>query len=216
VNIRRSSARAARTAGSPRAFDPPAGDEIRMTRILARLAAFNFFVLLLAFAVGWLSRWRGGLLNGDDPTYPMHFYLALAAVLLTLGVHCLIFIYFLGTGRWVKEVAIAYRLPDAPLPRLTRDLKRRTFPVALLAMLVPIAAAAAGAAAQRREWSWQVHATLGTLTLLINLWAFVVEYRNVTINAGVIDGVMREVDRIRLAHGLPSNAEAIQQEQEQI
>jgi hypothetical protein len=183
-----------------------------MSRILARLAAFNFFVLLLTYAIGWLSRWRGGLTNADDPTYPIHFYLALLAVLLTLGVHCLIFIYFLGTGRWVKEVAIAYRMPDAPLPRLTRDLKRRTFPLALLAMLTVIATAAAGAAAQRQEWHWSIHATLATLTLLVNLWAFTVEYRNVSINAGVIDEVMREVDRIRAEHGLPSNAEAMERE----
>jgi hypothetical protein len=184
-----------------------------MSRILARLAAFNFFVLLLTFAVGWLSRGRGSLQSLDDPVFPIHFYLGLFAVLLTLGVHCLIFIYFLGTGRWVKEVALAYRLPDAPLPRLTRDLKRRTFPVALTAMLVPIAAAAAGTAAQRQEWPWTVHATLATVTLLVNLWAFMVEYRNVSINAGVIDEVMREVDRIRTEHGLPTNAEAIEQEQ---
>ncbi|MHB1421721.1 MAG: hypothetical protein ACYC3I_00715 [Gemmataceae bacterium] len=185
-----------------------------MARILARLAAFNFFVLLLTFAVGWLSRWRGSLTSPDDSTYLIHFLLGLCAALVTLAVHCLIFIYFLGTGRWVKEVALAYRMPDAPLPRLTRDLKRRTFPVALLAMLVPIATAAAGAAAQRREWPWTVHASLATVALLTNLWAFVVEYRNVSINAGVIDEVMREVDRIRAEHGLPSNAEALEQDEE--
>lgn len=186
--------------------------KVAMSRILARLAAFNFLVLLLAYAVGWLSRWRSSVVSADDSTYMVHFLLGLFAVLLTLGVHCLIFIYFLGTGRWVKEVAIAYRLPDAPLPKLTRDLKRRTFPVALTAMLVPIAAAAAGAAAQRQEWSWLIHAAFALATLLVNLWAFVVEYRNVSINAGIIDEVMREVDRIRLAHGLPSNAEAKEQE----
>jgi hypothetical protein len=187
-----------------------------MSRILARLAAFNFFVLLLTYAVGWLSKVRGGLTNMDDPTFPIHLYLGLFAVLLTLGVHCLIFIYFLGTGRWVKEVGIAYRLPDAPLPKLTRELKRRTFPVALTAMLVPIAAAAAGAAAQNQQWPWTIHAVTASITLLVNLWAFVVEYRNVTINAGVIDEVMREVDRIRAEHGMPSNAESIQQEQGQV
>jgi hypothetical protein len=184
-----------------------------MARILTRLAAFNFFVLLLAFAIGWLSRWRGSVGRADDSTYMVHFLLGLFAVLLTLGVHCLIFIYFLGTGRWVKEVALAYKLPDAPLPRLTRDLKRRTFPLALLAMLVPIATAAAGAAAQRQEWPWGIHASLAAASLLVNLWAFVIEYRNVSINAGVIDQVMGEVDRIRAEHGLPSNAEAIEREQ---
>jgi hypothetical protein len=179
-----------------------------MSRILARLAALNFFVLLLTYAVGWLSRWRGSAASADDLTYLVHFLLGLFAVLVTLGVHCLVFIYFLGTGRWVKEVSLAYQIPDAPLPRLTRDLKRRTFPLALTAMLISIAAAAAGAAAQRQEWSWTVHAALATVALLVNLWAFVIEYRNVSINAGVIDEVMREVDRIRAEHGLPSNAEA--------
>jgi hypothetical protein len=185
-----------------------------MSRILARLAAFTFLMLLLTFVVGWLSRWRGSLrFNRDDPTFDIHLYLALFTLLLTLAVHCLIFIYFLGTGRFVKEVAIAYQLPDAPLPRRTRELKRRTFPLALLAMLVPIAAGAAGAAAQTQLWPWQVHATLGAVALLVNLWAFVVEYRNVSINATVMDEVMREVDRIRAEHGLPSNAEALRQEQ---
>ena len=50
-------------------------------------------------------------------------------------------------------------------------------------------------------------------TLAINVWAFWVEYRNVSINVDVIEEVLREVDRIRAAHGLPSNAEALQQEQ---
>lgn len=183
-----------------------------MSQILARLAVVNGLALGAAFAVGVLSFLRGSLANPDDRTYLLHFYLGLLAVLLTLAVHSLIFIYFLGTGRWVKEVALAYRLPDAPLPKLTRELKRRTFPPALFAMLVPIAAAAAGTASQRREWPWTYHAALAMATLLINGWAFVVEYRNVAINAGVIEEVMREVERLRAEAGLPSNAEALEQE----
>lgn len=183
-----------------------------MSRILAYLSALNYLALVAAFAVGWVSRSRHALADANDPTYSLHFMLGLLAVLGTLGVHCLIFIYFLGTGRWVKEVALAYRIADEPWPRLTRELKRWTFPVALAAMLTPIATAAAGAGAQLRGWPWLVHAILAAATLLINLWAFLVEYRNVRINLGVIDEVMREVDRIRAAHGLPSNAEALRQD----
>jgi hypothetical protein len=184
-----------------------------MTRILTRLSAVNFLALTVTFGVGLLSFARGSVRDPDDPTYMLHFFLGLFSVTTTLAVHCLVFIYFLGTGRWVKEVALAYRLPDAPLPKLTRDLKRRTFPVSLLAMLVPIATAAAGTAAQRREWPWGYHAALAVATLLVNAWAFVVERRNVTVNAGVLDEVMREVDRIRAEHGLPPNAEALRQQQ---
>jgi hypothetical protein len=131
----------------------------------------------------------------------------------TLLVHCLIFTYFLGTGRWVKEVKLAYDLPDAPLPRLTRDLKRTVFPPALFAMLIAIATGAAGAAAQVEMWRWEIHATLGTLTLLVNLWAFRIEYRCLRTNIGVLDDVMREVDRRRTERGLPTNAEALQEQQ---
>lgn len=183
-----------------------------MSQILIRLAAVNYLALVVTFSIGWLSFAHDSAKNPNDSTYLLHFSLGLFTVLLTLAVHCLIFIYFLGTGRWVKEVAIAYRLPDEPLPKLTRDLKRRTFPPALFAMLVPIATAAAGTAAQRQEWSWIYHALLAVATLLINAWAFIVEYRNVSINAKVIDDVMREVDRLRAEAGLPSNAEALQQE----
>jgi amino acid transporter len=181
-----------------------------MTQILFRLAAVTSFSLVAAFVAGLVSFFSGGV-RSPGPAYPLHFYLGLFAVLLTLAVHCLIFIYFLGTGRWVKEVALAYRMPDQPLPKLTRELKRKTFPPALFAMLVPIATAAAGTAAQRQEWHWTIHLGLAVATLAVNAWAFVVEYRAVTRNAWVIEEVMREVDRLREEEGLPSNAEALRQ-----
>ena len=184
-----------------------------MTHILVRLSAFNFLALVTTFAVGLVSFLRGSRANPDDSTYILHVYLGILSVTVNLGVHCLIFIYFLGTGRWVKEVALAYKIPDQPLPRLTRDLKRKTFPPALFAMLVPIAAAAAGTGAQLQEWPWPVHAGLAAAGLLVNAWAFTIEYCNVRTNAGVLDEVLREVDRIRASRGLVSNAEALQQEQ---
>jgi hypothetical protein len=195
-----------------------------MTRILSNLSAFNLVALLAAFVVGWLSFAFGSRGNESDSTYLLHVFLGLLSGTTALGVHCLIFIYFLGTGRWVKEVAIAYKIPDDPLPKLTRTLKRRTFPPALFAMLIAVATTAAGAwvattttahgTASTKWWPWPVHATLATLTLAINVWAFFVEYRAVAINGKVIDDVMREVDRIRAERGLPTNEEALRQEQE--
>ena len=67
--------------------------------------------------------------------------------------------------------------------------------------------------AMMKEWPWWVHAVLGTLTLLVNAWAFVVEYRNVGANSRVLDEVLREVDRIRAERGLPPNAEALAEEE---
>jgi membrane protein implicated in regulation of membrane protease activity len=87
-----------------------------------------------------------------------------------------------------------------------------TFPPALAAMLITIATAAGGAGAQLQAWPWQVHLTLGIVTLAVNLWAFRLEYRNVTENAGILEAVLREVDRIRAERGLPPNEEALRAE----
>jgi hypothetical protein len=184
-----------------------------MTRIFLVLASLDGAALLASFCFGVASKLRDAAQQAGDPTYLIHFTLGLFAAIGTLLVHCLIFTYFLGTGRWVKEVTLAYRLPDVPWHRDTRELKRRTFPVALSAMLVAIATAAAGAGAQLKDWPWQVHASLATVTLFVNLWAFRAEYRNVEANAAVLDGVLREVDRVRTERGLPSNAEALKQEE---
>jgi len=179
-----------------------------MKRIFLNLAIVDFLALAACFGWGFIS----GASDRESSAYLVHFHLGLWSSIWNLGLHCLIFIYFLGTGRWVKEVALAYEISDVPLPRLTRDLKRRTFPPALLAMLVPIAAAASGLGAQMREWPGWIHVTLAVATLVVNVWAFRIEFRNVSINGGVIDDVLREVDRIRSEQGLPSNAEALEQE----
>jgi hypothetical protein len=182
-----------------------------MTRTFAVLAVLVTLGMLATIGVGF---WSFALDRAADPRFHndifiVHFYLGLATALGILLVHCLIFTYFLGTGRWVKEVGLAFRLPDADLPRLTRELKRGTFPPALFAMLVGIATAAAGAGAQLQAWPWFVHAALAFLTLFVNLWAFHVEYRALAMNAQVIQAVLAEVDRIRAAHGLPTNEEAL-------
>src|SRR5437588_4460681 len=167
-----------------------------MTRIFPVLAVLDGLMLAVSFYLGVVSRLHDGVHNPSDQIFWYHFLLGLAAAILTLLVHCLIFTYFLGTGRWVKEVKLAYDLPDEPLPKLTRDLKRRVFPPALFAMLTAIATGMAGAAAQVQVWSWEIHASLATLTPLVELSAFRIEYRCLQTNAGVLEDVMHEVDHL--------------------
>jgi cytochrome b561 len=179
-----------------------------MAKTLRTLGILVILAILLTIALGFWSFLTPSPAEKAD-IFIIHYVFGLLTAILILFVHCLVFIYFLGTGRWIKEVGIAYKLPDEPWPKLTRELKRKTFPPALFSMLIGIAAAAAGAGAQLQAWPWYVHMTLGLLTLAINLWAFRIEIRNVTINAGIIDSVMLEVDRIRAARGMNSNEEAL-------
>ena len=185
-----------------------------MTRILVNLTAFNLVALFAAFGVGWVSFLTGGRADPDSSTYLLHIYLGLIAVTTTLGLHCLVFIYFLGTGRWVKEVSLAYGLTDYHrLPTLTRELKRRAFPVALLCMVVTIVAAASGGGVATMQWPWMIHGGLTLAALGVNVWGFFSEYRTVKENGTVIDEVMREVDRIRAERGLPTNEESLREQQ---
>jgi hypothetical protein len=183
-----------------------------MARIFKIMAALDTLLLLASYALGIASKLLHGVEHAESPIFWYHWLLGLATAVVTLFVHCLIFTYFLGTGRWVKEVKLAYRLPDEPLPKLTRDLKRRVFPPALFSMLAAIATGAAGAAAQVRVAPWELHFALATLTLLVNLWAFRIEIRCLQTNVRVLDEVLVEVDRLRTVHGLVSNAEALEQE----
>jgi amino acid transporter len=176
-----------------------------MARLFRILAVLNGLALVATFALGAASAfWNHDL-------FLAHFTLGLFTAIGTLLVHCLIFTYFLGTGRWVKEVGLAYRLPDGDLPKKTRELKRTTFPPALFAMLVTIAAAAAGQGHFLLAWPWYVHGALALATLAVNLWAFRVELRHLTVNGRVLDAVIEEVERIRAERGLPHSAEALQQ-----
>src|ERR1041385_5755058 len=180
---------------------------LEMAQTFRTLAIFLTIAILATLGIGFTSMLLPGR-PADKDIFDVHFVFGLVTAIGILLVHCLIFIYFLGTGRWVKEVTLAYKMPDEPWHKETRELKRATFPPALFSMLIGIAAAAAGAGAQLQEWPWYVHMTLGLLTLVINLWAFRIELRNVTTNAGIIEAVMIEVDRIRAAQGLVSNDEA--------
>jgi len=182
-----------------------------MTRIFTTLASIVTLSILVTIGFGFWSMFLDVSPFKND-IYIIHFCLGLFTSLGILLVHCIIFTYFLGTGRWVKEVKLAYHLPDEPLPKLTRELKRESFPPALFSMLIAVATAAAGAGRQLQEWHWTIHMTLAFVTLGINLWAFAVEYRCVSTNAGVIEAVLDEVDRIRAEQGLSSNADALREE----
>jgi len=178
-------------------------------RLLANLLTV---AMLATIGIGFWSFFLTEITEFKKNIFLVHFFLGLVTALGLLLAHCLVFTYFLGTGRWVKEVTIAYRLPDEPWHKETRELKRKTFPPALYSMLIAIAAAAAGAGVQLQAWHWTAHAALAFLTLFINLWAFRLEMRNVTLNNAVIQSVLVEVDRIREEQGLISNEEALREE----
>lgn len=175
-----------------------------MTRIFITLMTIHAIALLLSFGLGleYMVERNGGVLppSADQPIhggFAWHMVISMVTAVYTLLVHCIVFTYFLGTGRWVKEVARAYQLPDQPWPKATREFKRRAYPAALFAMLSVIAAVASGAGAQREPeswWGWS-HPIFTIVALVFNGWAYVIEYRNIAANSIVMDDVMAEVEK---------------------
>jgi hypothetical protein len=184
-----------------------------MIRIFSVLAVANAIGLIASYALGWVSFAHQSRIDAASIVPDLHLYCGLFTAICTLLVHCLIFTYFLGTGRWVKEVTLAYDLPDEPLHKTTRELKRKTFPPALFAMLGTHAAAAAGMGVLVQEWPWPVHFGLATLAIALNAWAYWVEVRALLKNEQILVAVYAEVDRVRAERGLPSNAEALRMQE---
>jgi hypothetical protein len=184
-----------------------------MTRIFLVFVALTGLALVASTVSGVASWLNDGLNSPDSSAYLTHFVLGLFTSVGVLLIHCLAITYFLGTGRWVKEVCLAYGLPDERWPRQTRDIKRGNTPFAILAMLVTIGTAAAGAARQTFDWPAWPHAALAGTTLVVNAVVWVIEYRNMNTNLRILDEVYAETERMRAEQGLPSSAEAMRQEQ---
>ena len=143
----------------------------------------------------------------------LHFYLGVASSLLAMLVSSVTVTYFVGTSRWCREVVETYKLPSELAARSAR-LKRRTFPWAVLAMLVVVGIAALGGLSdpstpvsqknpdlpgQMVTWHY-LAAIAGSLLVAGSFW---VQLGRIAENHEVILDILREVQRVRQERGLP-------------
>lgn len=142
---------------------------------------------------------------------PLHFLSGLAAALAVMFVHGLSVTWFIGTGRWCKEVAATYSLDPALVAR-SSALKRGAFPLAVLSMLAVLVLAALGAAADpaaampppkwgRFTWA-NYHFAAALAGLAIVLLASIQEWIKIRQHRDLIQQILSEVQRIRREKGL--------------
>ena len=131
-----------------------------------------------------------------------HIWLGIIAVLLTLLVNSISVTYFIGTSRWCSEVVDAYAL-DPSLAEQSRALKRRAFPWSLAGILVVLAIAALGAAADPYASTanpavWVAPHWIAALTGVVVIGiAFLVQVAAVGANYEVICKILERVESIR-------------------
>lgn len=166
-----------------------------MHRIFLGLAITCGSLLVASFAFGF---WVACLPQGHqhDFFYGIHFLLGLLTVLTALLVHSIVFTYFLGTGRWVKEVVQVYKLPAWVYAQSVTN-KRKAFPFVIWSMTLVGVTTWFGAGTATRGWPSLWHLVMAALGLAFNLGSFVFEYAVIVAQARLLLEVKAEADRIR-------------------
>lgn len=177
-----------------------------MNRILLSLAVGNYLLVAIAVYTGLLSEPAANPVLLGDGAFGYHFRLGLTTAIYSLFTHCLVFTYFLGANRWVREVTEAYKLGDA-LPLESRRLRSRAFAMAVVSMLLVVAAIATGAGAHTKIWPKALHQAVPGLVYAFMLYAYWVEYHAIERHTVLTNNVMEGVERIRRERGLPALSE---------
>lgn len=137
----------------------------------------------------------------------MHKLLGIAAALVAILVHSISITYFVGTSRWCKEVVERYHL-DPELALESARLKRRSFPWALIGLLMIVLLAGLGGASDpggnwRSAAKWVTpHLIAAFCGIGVTAFTYTMQLRFVSANLRVIDRILAEVRRIRQEHGL--------------
>ena len=186
-----------------------------MEKTFSRVAIFA--VALLAATAG-LGLWIGDLHDATDPAIlrwgTVHRLSGMFAALVVLLVNSISVTYFIGTGRWCREVAETYGLAPGFVER-SRRLKRSAFPFAVIGMLSMVGIVALGGAADpggglagpggSRAWvSWHLVGGIGLAAVIA--WCFQAQLPAISGQHELIDEIMGEVRRERAARGLDVEA----------
>ena len=168
-----------------------------MIPLFLGLTLVNLLCLGTATALGYMSLSDAGESKGA------HVLAGALGTLVCVGVHCVVFTYFIATAKWVQHAVLVKHL-DASLVAPTRSFKMQAFPAALLAMAIVFATAVLGAARDNYGIARGWHHGFAIASLAVNVAVAAVEYRAIARNARLIDTVLARVESASLAPAAPA------------
>jgi hypothetical protein len=174
-----------------------------MIRYFLVLAVTGTSLLVANFVLGLLA-------SGQDATWRgVHVLFSLITVVGLLGIHSIVYTYFMATTKWAKEVVRVYQLPDWFVAHATRN-KRRGFRFVLWSMTAIAVTAWLGAAAHTRSLDYAPwHLWVAAFTIAFNLGAFAAEYAGIVAHARLLLELKAQADRLREArYGTAASAVA--------
>ncbi len=145
-----------------------------MNYLFTGLAIANTILLLLTAGTGYMA--FGALLPK-----PMHILAGLFVTIFTCLVHCIVFVYFIGTGKSIKTACEEFGL-EGDFIQATKKLKGRSFPFALFGSLAMMAAAFTGGATATEAGSTNTHHIAVLAAFAWNILCFVFEYKAICAN----------------------------------
>lgn len=158
---------------------------MRMIHYFTALAAVVVPALL---ATAWL-----GIMGNKE----LHLEVGLVTAIAAVGLHSLVILFMILTGRILREAVKSRDLPREFLDELNQFFaERAAYPAALLAAFFIVAAGVLGYGAPSLGLSPAVHMIAGILALVFNLWAVSVELRALRGNKALIDRAARALDAI--------------------
>ena len=118
-----------------------------MIRYFLVLAVTGASLLLADFVLGLFA---AGEVRGPHAIWHgVHLLFSLLTVVCLLGIHSIVYTYFMATGKWAKEVVRVYQLPEWFVAHATRN-KQRAFRFIMGSMTAIAVTAWLGAAADTR------------------------------------------------------------------
>lgn len=126
-----------------------------------------------------------------------HLWSGLFSAALGVGVHTLVILFMLVTGRVLREAIRVRKLSPEFLAELNTFFARKSaYPLAGLGAASLVAAGVLGYSARGFGISSAWHWLVGLLAVLVNLWALQEEYRALRANQRLIDRAARELDAL--------------------
>lgn len=179
-----------------------------MERVFSRAATFAVAMML---ATAGLGIWIGDLHGQTDPAVlrwgTVHRLSGVFAALMVVLVNSMVVTYFIGTGRWCREVVETYGLSAGLIDR-AKGIKRAAFPWSVIGMLAVVGIVALGGAADPATGrpgtqDWVTPHLIGALALAALIaWCFQSQLPRIRRQQALIEEVLGEVHAIRKARGL--------------
>jgi hypothetical protein len=166
-----------------------------MNRHFLVMAVTGGSLLVADFVIGLFA--TGDMHGPGAVARGVHVLVSLATVVVLLGIHSIVYTYFVATGKWAKEVVTVYQLPDWINAQAKKN-KRRAFRFIMWSMTAIAVAAWLGAASDTRGPSYTPwHLGVAALAVAFNFGSFIVEYSVIVAHVRLLRELKERADRLR-------------------